>query len=58
MKQYLGDKKIAKYRRETGFDIIQGRVRGNRDHEVEFQLKDGSTIFYQPKTKAVRVAKE
>ncbi len=50
MRQKLGQKKIAQYRRLTGLDIIAGTVRGGTDHRVNLHLSDGSIMYYWPAT--------
>ena len=50
MRQRLGQKKINRYKRETGLSIVAGLVRGNTHHRVDLRLKDGSTKHYWPKT--------
>ena len=48
MRQRLGKKKVLKYRRETGLDVIAGLVRGGTDHRVDLCLRDGSIVHLWP----------
>ena len=43
-RQKLGEKKLARYRRETGLPVVYGLVRGNTDHRVDLLLEDGSIV--------------
>lgn len=45
MKQQLGDKKLAKVRRETGLDIESATVRGGTDHTLTLYLRDGRVLY-------------
>lgn len=44
MRQRLGQKKVAKLKRETGLDIVKVLVRGGTDHRKDLFLSDGSIV--------------
>ena len=48
MRQRLGKRKVMKYRRQTGLDVIAGMVRGNTGHRVDLCLRDGSIVYLWP----------
>ncbi len=48
MRQRIGEKKIRKYREETGLDVIAGAVRGNTHHRVDLYLRDGAIVYRWP----------
>lgn len=48
MRQRLGKKKVSKYRRQTGLDVIAGLVRGGTGHRVDLCLADGSIVHLWP----------
>ena len=48
MRQHLGPKKIAKYKRITGLPVIGGLVRGNTEHRVDLILEDHSMVHLWP----------
>jgi len=41
MRQTLGKKKIAFYKKKTGLPVVGGMVRGDTDHRVDLLLEDG-----------------
>lgn len=41
MRCKLGPKKVARYARMTGLNVIAAFVRGNTDHRVDLFLADG-----------------
>ena len=41
MRQRLGPKKVAKYARQTGLDLVGGLVRGGTDHRVDLHERGG-----------------
>lgn len=48
MRQFLGEKKIRKLRRQTGLDIESGMVRGGTEHRVDLLLVSGETVSLFP----------
>jgi hypothetical protein len=49
-RQFLGEKKLNKYRKETGLLIVDGMVRGNSEHTIIFHLTGGERVRYDPRT--------
>ena len=54
--QYIGLKKVRKYRKATGLDVIGGLVRGG-SHWVKLCMRDGSIMLYLPRTGEIERAK-
>ena len=56
MRQRLGEKKIRRYARETGLQVISGVTRGGTYHRVDLFLEGGAVMYYWPKTGEMREA--
>ena len=46
MRQSVGEKKVRRYRRETGLDVLTALVRGNTDHRIDLLLADGTITHW------------
>lgn len=42
MRQRFNKKKVRRFRRETGLDVIAAMIRGGTDHRVDLCLRDGT----------------
>lgn len=56
MRQSIGRKKVARYRRETGLDILAANVRGNTGHRIDLLCADGSIFYWDRKSGEMRKA--
>jgi hypothetical protein len=50
MRQRVGAKKVARYRRQTGLPVVGALVRGGTDHRVDLLLEGGIIMEWWPKT--------
>ena len=46
MRQTVGEKRLKRYRRETGLDVLAALVRGNTDHRIDLCIADGSVMHW------------
>jgi hypothetical protein len=50
MRQTVGPKKIARYRRETGLPVVKALVRGDTHHRIDLYLEDGTVMCWYRRT--------
>lgn len=48
MRQSVGARKVAKYKRLTGLPVVGALVRGGTSHRVDLLLDDGSITQWYP----------
>ena len=44
MRCKIGEKKIKKYREQTGLPVVSGLVRGGTNHRIDLLLEDGTIM--------------
>ena len=42
----IGEKKIKKYRQQTGLPIVRALARGGTNHRIDLCLKDGTVMYW------------
>lgn len=42
----VGQKKIKKYKKQTGLPVLTALVRGGTDHRIDLCLDDGSVMYW------------
>ncbi len=48
MRCNVGPRKIARYRRETGLDIVAADVRGGTHHVIRLWIAGGRFMYWHP----------